>query len=92
MEMTDRIREFLVAEVLGEKAALRGRPLRDDDALVEEGILDSMAILQLVSFLEEQFGVEVADDEMVPENFGTLARLGAFVERKRAQAPAGSDR
>jgi acyl carrier protein len=43
-----------------------------------------MGILKLVSFLEETFGIETDDDDMVPENFESLAALCAFVERRRS--------
>ena len=49
-----------------------------------EGALDSTDVLRLVLFVEERFGVRVDDDELVPENFGSLQRLAEFVERKRS--------
>ena len=59
--------------------------VQSDDALLD-GALDSTDVLRLVVFVEEQFGVRFEDDELVPENFGTLRQLAAFVERKRAAA------
>jgi acyl carrier protein len=43
-----------------------------------------MGILKLVEFLEERFGIQTEDDEMVPENFESLEALRAYVERKRS--------
>lgn len=54
-----------------------------DEELLE-GVLDSTDVLRLVLFVEEQFGVRVEDDELVPENFGSLRQLAVFVERKRS--------
>ncbi|WP_292897290.1 MULTISPECIES: acyl carrier protein [unclassified Nitratireductor] len=63
----------------------------DDASLIESDIVDSTGILEMVSFLEEHFLVEVADPEIVPENFDTIARLTAFVAGKRnAKAAAGT--
>lgn len=54
----------------------------DGDSLLESGIIDSMGVFQLVTFLETQFGVEIDDEEMVPENFETMTGIVALVNRK----------
>ncbi len=53
-----------------------------DTGLLEKGILDSLGILDVVSFLETEFSVVVSDDELMPENFQTLGTLSAFVLKK----------
>lgn len=53
-------------------------------SLIEEGLIDSTGVLELVSFLEEQFGIEVGDAEIVPANLDSIAAITAFVEGKRA--------
>ncbi|MBI5566864.1 MAG: acyl carrier protein [Chloroflexi bacterium] len=58
----------------------------DDASFLEEGIIDSMNVMELILFVEEKFGVEVADDEIVPDNFDSVARIAAFVGRKSAVA------
>lgn len=55
---------------------------RDEDLLVEEGIIDSTGILELIEFLEERFGIEVAEADAVPENLGTISSLTQFVVSK----------
>jgi acyl carrier protein len=57
--------------------------LEPDAPLVENGVVDSTGILEVISFLETEFAVRIADDEMLPENLGTIARIAAFVARKR---------
>jgi acyl carrier protein len=57
---------------------------RDDDALVEEGIIDSTGILELIEFLESQFGIEVSEAETVPQNLGSISSLTDFVMNKRS--------
>ena len=60
--------------------------LQDDTSFLDEGILDSMGILEIIVFLEEEFGVAVANDEMIPANLDSVANLLAFIERKRMAA------
>jgi acyl carrier protein len=58
----------------------------EDEHLMEKGVVDSMGIVELITFLQDHFGVEPADDEVTEENFATLRRIAAFVMRK-LQAP-----
>ena len=60
--------------------------LASGDSLLERGIIDSTGVLEIIAFLEEEFGVVVEDEEMVPENLDSVDNLVAFVERKRAAA------
>ncbi len=57
--------------------------LEETTSFLERGIIDSTGVLELVTFLEDHFGIAVADDELVPANFDSLRALAAFVERKR---------
>ena len=52
------------------------------------GILDSTAVIEVVSFLEETFGVHVAEEDMTPANLDSLDGIDAYVRRKRATAPS----
>lgn len=56
----------------------------DEDSLLDAGIVDSLGILDLVTFLEESFGVTAQDDDLNPENFDSIATLVRFVESRRA--------
>lgn len=60
----------------------RKQQIKDSDPLLESGVLDSLGVLDLVSFVEQEFSVHVADEELVPENFHTIDRIAAFVESK----------
>ena len=57
-------------------------PLDPDESLIASGILDSLALLRLLIFLEERFHLKVADGEVIPANFETVSRITAFVESK----------
>lgn len=66
---------------------------QDDEAmtvqssLVESGIIDSMGVAEIVAHIESRYGVTVGDDELVPDNLDSIARIAAFVTRKKqAQA------
>jgi len=73
-----RIHSFLLEKFPLSRKAGVGK----DTALLEKGILDSLGILDVVSFLETEFSMVVSDDELVPENFQTLGTLSAFVLKK----------
>ncbi len=57
-----------------------------DTALLERGILDSLGILDVVSFLETEFSMAINDDELVPENFQTPGALSGFVLKKTGRS------
>ena len=61
----------------------RKRNLKPTDKLLESGILDSLGVLDLVAFLEQEFHLVVADEELLPENFQTVETLIAFVQNKQ---------
>jgi acyl carrier protein len=78
------VEDFLRTE-LGEG---RGRgSIEPDENLIKRGILDSLGLMQLVTFLEERFGIEVEDQDLVPDNFRSLNEIGAFLEQKRGGTP-----
>ncbi|GAP13444.1 acyl carrier protein [Longilinea arvoryzae] len=60
-----------------------GYPHADDTSFLENGIVDSMNVLELVMFVEQKFGVKVEDAEIVPDNFDSIAKLAAFIRRKQ---------
>ena len=79
--VADKIREFILRQV----PLARRRPLADSDSLLESGIVDSLGILELVNFVIEQFGVEVTDEDLQPENFDSIASLTTFVETRNGE-------
>jgi acyl carrier protein len=54
------------------------------DSFLDKGIIDSTGILEIVMFLEEQFGIKVADSEMLPENLDSIGNIVKFIEKKGA--------
>lgn len=59
-----------------------GYTYSDDDSFLEEGIVDSIGVLELVAFVEDQFGITVDDMEVTPDNFDSVTKLSGYVRRK----------
>jgi acyl carrier protein len=57
----------------------------DTTQLIEEGIVDSMGLMQIVAFIEERTGLRVSDDDVTPDNFETVAAIGSLVDRLQAR-------
>ena len=58
-------------------------PYTDDISFLDQGIVDSMNVLELVNFVEERYGLRVEDRDIVPDNFDSVARLAAYVRNKK---------
>ena len=72
------VRNFIVVNfLLGQEGALK-----DDASFLEEGIIDSTGILELVSYLEETYGIEITEEELIPENLDSVSRIAAYLSRK----------
>jgi acyl carrier protein len=70
----------------------RNRRIGIDDALIEGGIVDSLGVLTLIGFIEAEFHVSIADDDLLPDNFRTIRRLSELVLTKLAATiPATHD-
>jgi acyl carrier protein len=67
----------------------RKRQLGDDTQLLEAGIVDSIGVLEIVAFIEQNFAIAVADDDLLPENFGSITCIARFVEAKIEPAALG---
>lgn len=79
MSTAAEIRQFIIDNFLFEDSGT----LSDDTQFLESGIMDSTGVLELVTFIEDSFGITVADEDLIPENLDSIARAAAFVERKR---------
>jgi acyl carrier protein len=58
----------------------------NDASLLDQGLIDSTGILELVYFVEETFGIKIADKEMVPDNFDSVDNIARFVQQKQQAA------
>jgi acyl carrier protein len=76
----DALRHYIAETIL---FSSKGYPYADNASLLENGVIDSMNVIELVVFLEEQFDIKVNDHEIVPDNFDSISQLAAFVREKQ---------
>jgi acyl carrier protein len=95
-EINQKFRQFIVEhfpirrqQVLAGQPSLAGQQapadqplLADDESLLKSNIIDSMGMLELVTFIETEFQVTVEGEELLPENFESIAALSGFVASK----------
>ena len=77
METTDRVAGFIVDE-LGFDG--KREDLTLDYPLLANGVIDSLGLFRIVEFVENEYGIEIPDDELLPENFETLRAIGRMVD------------
>jgi acyl carrier protein len=80
--LTQELRTFIVNNFLFGDASGRFT-FTNDDSFQERGIVDSTGILELVCHLQERYGIEIADAELVPDNLDSVSKVARFVERKQ---------
>jgi acyl carrier protein len=85
--------ETLARYLLDELLLGSGRgPITPDESLIAGGILDSMALIRLIHFVEATFGITVGNGDIVPENFQTLRALRTFIEGKQGTARTAGEK
>ena len=78
MSKIPEVKEYIVENFLfGDDSQIQ-----DDTSFLDSGIIDSTGILELVTFLEEKYNIEIADDELIPENLDSLTNIGKFLDYK----------
>lgn len=80
MDVETAIERFVVDEIMLGDSNTKIDP---NESLISSGVLDSLALLRLIAFLEEQMGVTVDDSEVIPENFETINEIKLFIEKKK---------
>jgi acyl carrier protein len=73
------IREFLTQNF---PLAGEGDGLGGDDSLIEAGVIDSTGVLELIEYLESNYDIQIADEEVLPDNLDSIARISRFVSSK----------
>ena len=79
METTQKLQQFLIEEL-----QLPADEITPDQQLIANHLLDSLGILQVVSFIESEFGINVDDEELVADNFGSISSMVRLVDAKMA--------
>ena len=81
--MRDELRRFITNNFL---FGAEDSQLSDDESFLEKGLIDSTGVLELVGFVEEQYGIRFQDDEITPENLDSINRLIQFLNKKLISA------
>jgi acyl carrier protein len=84
-EIADTVERFLLTEV---RPGHRVDSIAPEDDLISSGIIDSLGIQQLVAFLESHYGLRIANEDVVPDNFRSLSRLETFISAQLSNPPA----
>jgi len=84
MELKRQVREFVTSNFY----VADPKTLEDRTSLLDQGIIDSTGVLEVIMFIESTFGVTVEDSEMLPENLDSIERIAAFVARKQVAIAA----
>ena len=79
MGINSTIRNFIIENFLFEE----DENLKEDTSFLENGIIDSTGILELVMFIEETYGISVDDDEIVPENLDSISNITKYIQKKQ---------
>jgi acyl carrier protein len=82
METAMQIRNYLEKKY---SSGRKGIHLNDDTMLLEEKVIDSIGVLELLFFVEETFMIEVPEEDISPDHFGTISRLALYIDRKQKQ-------
>jgi acyl carrier protein len=82
MTIEQRLRHFIIENFYVSDAAA----LANDTSLIDGGYVDSTGMLEVIAFLESEFSIQVAEEELVPGNFETIDRIAAYVTRKQQAA------
>ncbi len=80
MSIEAQIRDYLVENVLFSDGSFE---YDDDASFLEEGIIDSVAIMDVVMFVEQTFSIEIEDHEIVPDHFDSVNKLAAYIRTKQ---------
>ncbi len=82
MNQKNELEKYLLTEIIVDQG-IDKESLAPDEDLLSQGIIDSLGILKLTEFIEETFGIKLADEDMKPDNFKNLNCLKEFIESKQ---------
>jgi acyl carrier protein len=80
MQIETKIKDYIAKNLLFSE---EGYTYADDVSFLQEGIIDSLGVMELVEFVQKEFGIKVEQTEVTPEHFDSVAKLAAFVKAKK---------
>ena len=78
MRHVDQIKDYIIRELVNDE----NEQIKEDALLIESGIIDSLGIMKLILYLEETYKVSIDADDILPENFSTIEKISAMLEKK----------
>lgn len=78
--MKEQLRQFILTELIRDLSY----PLKDDESLIKNGLIDSFSLVQVQLFIDETFGVWIDDPDMTVDNMDTISMMVAAVEARKA--------
>ena len=81
MNLDNRIRHFIESELMTDQEQ---EGLKETDSLVEKGVIDSLGIMNLVAFIEEELGIHVPPEDVTLESFSTIATIVTYLEGRKS--------
>ncbi len=83
-EEVRRIEEEEIRKFITDNFMIGQNPttLKGNTSFLDNGIIDSLGVLELVSFVEENYGIDVKDEELIPENLDSIDNLLAYIKTK----------
>lgn len=81
MTIEEQIKDYIASNLLFSD---NGYTYHEDDSFLEEGIVDSVGVLELVTFIEGNFSLQVDDMEVTPDNFDSVTKLANYIRAKQA--------
>ena len=80
MSIEERVKNFISENILFSD---NGYPYDENDSFLEKGVVDSMNVMEIVAFVEDTFGVNISDSDIVPSNFDSISNITKFIEIKQ---------
>ncbi len=80
MDIETRIKQFVLDNFVYGGSL---NEIKDEASFMAEGIIDSLGVLELIAFVEDAFAIEVADEEVLPENFGSVRGMARYIREKQ---------
>lgn len=88
--MTVNVKQQVLQFMLDNFTMGGGKEITDHTSFIDQHIIDSTGFLELISFVEQTFGIQVLDEEMIPENLDSLSSIERYVLNKLAAVPAAA--
>jgi len=80
MSTAEIVKDFIIKDILTDAAKTN---LGNEDSLLEAGIIDSLGIVKILTFLSDKFDVNVDDQDVIPENFETINAISSYIDKKK---------